>query len=337
MELKVTNWGQGDDAPVWTHTGSTLSLSSESQTKEDSGISSYQWPRSRAGSTAQRNHTPRYSLETVRKLDEGDPEDAPLSNHGRNKDGDQEMVSGDDRAEEAMGTDPVRPAGPVAAVTGLATDLAVVPEAPEGLGAPLLGDPADTDDEKAHRDAFQLIMQGFHATTHTLSDEYQEACKEVQTIIRRFLRKSTAIDHTFVWGASGAIRRWVRAVHPAMDYMGKSMEQQSHLLQVACQAGKEATEDLLALLPEEESPYLTPVVPKEDILTPALKAALTHTEKAIEAISEQLSALVHHHILPQQARVFLASLLQVMCSYRQEMDGMATSQVILPGQIVPNL
>ena len=51
----------------------------------------------------------------------------------------------------------------------------------------------------------------------------------------------------------------------------------------------------------------------------------------------QLSALVHRHIPPQQAGVFLASLLQVMCSYQQEMDGMATSQVILPGQIVPNL
>ena len=78
-------------------------------------------------------------------------------------------------------------------------------------------------------------------------------------------------------------------------------------------------------------------MPKEDILTPALQVTRTHTEKAIEAINVQLSALVHHHVLPQQARVFLASLLQVMCSYQQEMDGMATSQVILPGQIVPNL
>ena len=51
----------------------------------------------------------------------------------------------------------------------------------------------------------------------------------------------------------------------------------------------------------------------------------------------QLLALVHRHIPPQQARVFLASLLQVMCSYQQEMDGMATSQVVLLGQIVPNL
>ena len=93
----------------------------------------------------------------------------------------------------------------------------------------------------------------------------------------------------------------------------------------------------MALLPVEESPYLTPVVPKEDILTLALQATRTHMEKAIEAINVQLLALVHHHVPPQQAGVFLASLLQVMCSYRQEMDGMATSQVILPSQIVPNL
>ena len=118
-----------------------------------------------------------------------------------------------------------------------------------------------------------------------------------------------------------------------MDCIGE----QSRLLQEARQAGKEATEDILALLPAEESPYLTPVVPREDILTPALTATRKHTEKAIEAMHVQLSALVHRHIPLQQARVFLASLLQVMCSYQQEMDSMATSQVILPGQIVPNL
>ena len=122
----------------------------------------------------------------------------------------------------------------------------------------------------------------------------------------------------------------MKAVHPAMDCMWESLKEQSRLLQIAWQAGKEATEDILALLPPEESPYLTPVMPKEDILTPALQATRTHMEKAIEAINVQLLALVHRH-------VFLASLLQVMCSYQQEMDGMATSQVIVPGQIVPNL
>ena len=51
------------------------------------------------------------------------------------------------------------------------------------LNVPLLADLVDMDDEKACREAFQLIMQGFHAATHTLSDEYQQACKEVQTIV----------------------------------------------------------------------------------------------------------------------------------------------------------
>ena len=221
----MTTWGEGEDVPVWTITGSNLSSSSESQTEGDSGVGFYWRPWSSGGSTTQHDHTPRYSLETVRKLDEGDLEDAPLSDHSGNSDGDQEMASGDDRAKEAMGTDLVRPSGPMATVTSPAINLAVAPEAPEGLEVPLLGDPADTDDEKAHRDAFQLIMQGFHTATRTLSDGYQEACKEVQTIIWRSLRKSTTMDLFFVWGASATIRRWMRAVHPTMDCVGKSLEE----------------------------------------------------------------------------------------------------------------
>ena len=170
QELKVTTRGQGDDVPIWTHTASNLSSSSESQTEGDSGVSSYWKPLGGARSTTRHDHTPQYSPETIRKLDEGDLEDAPLSDHGGNNDGDQEMVSRDEGAKEATGTNPIWPTGPIAAVTGLAVNLAVAPEA---LEAPLLVDPADTDDEKACQDAFQLIMQGFHATTRTLSDGYQ--------------------------------------------------------------------------------------------------------------------------------------------------------------------
>ena len=166
---------------------------------------------------------------------------------------------------------------------------------------------------------------------------YQQVYKEVQNIVWRSMKKSTVMDHMFVWGALAAICQWVQAVQPAMDCMEESLEEQARLLQAARQAGKEATEDILALLPAEDSPYPTPVMPKEDLLTPALQATWTHTEKAIEAVNIQLLALVHQHIPPQQAGVFLASLLQVICSYWQEMDGMATSQVILPSQIVPNL
>ena len=46
------------------------------------------------------NHTPRYSPETIRKLDGGDLEDAPPSDHGGNNDRNQEMVSGDEGAKE---------------------------------------------------------------------------------------------------------------------------------------------------------------------------------------------------------------------------------------------
>ena len=40
------------------------------------------------------------------------------------------MVSRDEGAKEAMGTNPVWPTGPVATVTGPAVNLVVTPEAP---------------------------------------------------------------------------------------------------------------------------------------------------------------------------------------------------------------
>ena len=97
------------------------------------------------------------------------------------------------------------------------------------------------------------------------------------------------------------------------------------------------TEDILALLPAEDEPVLPSVVPHCDLLTPALTVTWAHMDTAIDTVREQLSDLVHRHVPPGQAGVFLASLLQMMCSYHQEMDSMATNQVILLSQIVPNL
>ena len=39
----------------------------------------------------------------------------------------------------------------------------------------------------------------------------------------------------------------------------------------------------------------------------------------------------------EHAGVLLNTILQVTCSFWQEMDNMATNQVFLPSQIVPNL
>ena len=59
QELKVTTRDKGDDIPIWTHTRSNLSSSSESQTEGDSGVgSSYQKPPGRTGSPTRCDHTP---------------------------------------------------------------------------------------------------------------------------------------------------------------------------------------------------------------------------------------------------------------------------------------
>ena len=118
----------------------------------------------------------------------------------------------------------------------------------------------------------------------------------------------------------------------------KNTEDQSQLLADAQQAGKDALESILSLLPVEEEPWLTPVFPwAADILTLALTAAWWHTETALQNIDAQLSDLIKQHMPPKQAGVFLATILQVTCSFRQEMDNMATSQVFLLSQIIPTL
>ena len=158
-------------------------------------------------------------------------------------------------------------------------------------------------------------MQGFHTVTQTLSDNYQQACVEVQNIVWRSLRKSTTIDQTFVHGASNAIHQWVRTIYPVIDCMGESAEEQAHLLQEAQKAGKQITVEMLALLPDGNDSNLPPVVPEGNLLTPALTATWAHTDSVIKTVSEQLSDLIHHHIPLRQGGVFLASLLQMMCSY----------------------
>ena len=121
-------------------------------------------------------------------MDEGISEDAPLSDHNDGSNGGHGIMSGDDRNDrdvEVMGSNP-RPAATNTA-TGPDAALKVASEATDPTETPLLGDPADTNDEKAHWDAFQLLMQGFYSATHTLSNSYQDACREVQTIVRRAL------------------------------------------------------------------------------------------------------------------------------------------------------
>ena len=106
----------------------------------------------------------------------------------------------------------------------------------------------------------------------------------------------------------------------------------------ARQAGKDVLETVLNFIPEEEEPKLTSVFPwATHLLAPALAVARRYTDEALRNIHTQLSDLVKEHVPEEQAGAFLNTILQVTCSFRQEMDNMATNQVFLRSQIVPNL
>ena len=120
--------------------------------------------------------------------------------------------------------------------------------------------------------------------------------------------------------------------------MEKSTKDQAQLLADAWQAGKDALDSILELIPEEQEPHLTPVFPKAThLLAPVLAVARRHTNEALWNIHTQLVDLGKEHIPQEQARAFFNTILQVSCSFRQEMDNMAMNQVFLPSQIVPNL
>ena len=124
-----------------------------------------------------------------------------------------------------------------------------------------------------------------------------------------------------------------------MDCTEKSVKVQAKLLAEAQKARKDALDSILELIPEEEGqPHLTPVFPKATpLLVPTLTAAWQHTDGALRNIHTQLVDLGKEHIPQEHARAFFNTILQVSCSFQQEMDNMATNQVFLPCQIVPNL
>ena len=123
-----------------------------------------------------------------------------------------------------------------------------------------------------------------------------------------------------------------------MAAMGENTEDQAKLLEEARQAGKDALDSILEFIPEEQEPHLTLVFPKTThLLAPALTVARWYTDEALRNIHSQLADLAKEHMPEVQAGILLKTILQVTCSFQQEMDNMAMNQVFLPSQIVPNL
>ena len=124
----------------------------------------------------------------------------------------------------------------------------------------------------------------------------------------------------------------------AMAGSEKSTKDQAQLLAEAQQAGKDILETILNFIPKEEDPKLTSVFPQAThLLATALAVARRYTDDALQNIHTQLLDLVKEHVPKEQTGAFFNTILQVTCSFWQEMDNMATNQVFLPSQIVPNL
>ena len=123
-----------------------------------------------------------------------------------------------------------------------------------------------------------------------------------------------------------------------MAAMEKSTKDQAKLLAEARQAGKDALDSILEFIPEEQEPQLTLVFPHAThLLALALAVARWYTDEALQNIHTQLVDLAKKHVPQEQALALFNTILQVTCSFRQEMDNMAMNQVFLPNQIVPNL
>ena len=198
----------------------------------------------------------------------------------------------------------------------------------------------EPEEPEESQEPYQIVLQGFWTVFQTLSAAYGAASSEIHTVVRKSLAKATAEDWTFVWGASGAIRRWLDSVKPAMAAMEESTKDQVQLLAEARQAGKDALDSILEYIPEEpeQEAHLTSVFPRATpLLTAALVVARRHTDEALRNIHSQLVTLAKEHLPQEQVGALFNTILQVTCSFWQEMDNMATNQVLLPNQIVPNL
>ena len=277
-ELKVTTRGEGADTLVWTHAGPAKdsSSSSDSQSESDSGLGSNPsiQPRLDTDTEPQRGATPRPSPDHTKQP----ADDDPLSDRGEG-DGNQEMPNAHEQQEGQQGeqegiNDPADP-GPTAGDTqegALPDDDQVEP-----------GDGEEPEDPKEPQEPYQIVLQGFRTVSQTLSAAYGAASCEIQTLIQKGLAKATAEDRTFVWGASGAIRRWLDSIKPAMAAMEESTKDQAQLLTEVRQAGKDALDSILEFIPEDEQEaHLTSVFPRATpLLAAVLAVARRYTDEAL--------------------------------------------------------
>ena len=274
-ELKLTTRGEGADTPVWTRPGSAKdsSSNSDSQSEGDSGLGSNPsiQPRHDTDTEPQRSATPRPSPDHTKQPVDNDP----LSDRGEG-DGDQEMPN--THEHEQQGVNEPTDLGPM---PGETQDQEGVPPGDNQVET---GDGEEPEEPEEPQEPYQIILQGFRTISQILSVAYGAASSEVHTVVRKSLAKATAEDQTFVWGASGAICRWLDSIKPAMAATEESTKDQVQLLVEAWQTRKDALDTILEYIPEEQEQeaHLTSVFPWATLLLGAALAVVQrHTDEVL--------------------------------------------------------
>ena len=109
----------------------------------------------------------------------------------------------------------------------------------------------------------------------------------------------------------------------------------TQLLADAHKAGQDVDAVLNLIL--EVKHELPPVYPRIDVAS-VLTISHHYTEEALKNVRTQILDLIWTHVAgPEQAGVFVNTILPITCSFRHQMDEMAINLLFPGSQLVPNV
>ena len=191
------------------------------------------------------------------------------------------------------------------------------------------------EEDKAREAEYAGVMQGLHAIARIMSAGFVKVSDAVQAIVSGSLQDIIKRDRNFIEGPSSTLMRWIWAVQPAIDGLGKSGMAQVRLRSDARRDGMKVAQEVLNPYgAETDKPQMDPL---QDIIIRAFTAARRPTELAVIEVHEQLAPLTDEYVPPGQERVFLSRAFNIICSYAQEIHSMVLSQVVVPTQVVPGI
>ena len=85
-------------------------------------------------------------------------------------------------------------------------------------------------------------MRGLQGVARIMSDGFEKATADVQTVVNESLAGVIRSDIRFIEGASSTLVKWVRAVQPAIDSLDRPVDMQGRLRREARRHARPATE-----------------------------------------------------------------------------------------------